>query len=175
MSGLRPDCDEFAPWGYNSSLQPLARKVEVPVVPPSEYNKHAIPPPPWARLHVPVPAAGPMKVPLRTQDRYGNMSANPSPFPVSNPLDFNKNAIGTNYNQHMPELIPWSKDTAKDQVVESTSGGNIEPPKKDLKAVAEEFIKTVIDPRQKYWWEQRINSLTQLEAIELTRGLNGED
>ena len=78
MSGLRPDCDDFAPWGYNSSLQPLARKVEVPVVPPSEYNKHAV-----------------------------------------------------------PELTPWSKDTAKAQVVESTSGGKIEPPKKDLKLVAE--------------------------------------
>ena len=31
------------------------------------------------------------------------------------------------------------------------------------------------DLEQKYWWEQRINSLTQLEAIELTRGLNGEE
>ena len=102
MSGLRPNCDSFAPWGYNSSLQPLGRKVEVPVVPPSDNNKHAIPPPPWARLHVPVPVTGPMKVPLHTQDRYGNMNANPSPFPVSNPRDFNKNEISTNYNHHMP-------------------------------------------------------------------------
>ena len=36
-------------------------------------------------------------------------------------------------------------------------------------------MKTAIDPAQKHWWEQRVNSLAQLEAIEITRGLNAEE
>ena len=70
--------------------------------------------------------------------------------------------------------MPWSREAAKAQVSESASGGSIEP-KKDLKVVAETFAKTSTDPATKDKWERLVNSLSQLEAIEITRGLNAEE
>ena len=68
--------------------------------------------------------------------------------------------------------MPWSREAAKAQV--SGSGGGIEP-NKDLKSVAETFAKTSTNPAQKDKWERFVNSLSQLEAIEITRGLNAEE
>ena len=170
MAGLRPDCDGFSPWGYQQKS--VASKAAAPVSAPNEYNKGAIPGAPSSRLYVPVPVSAPLNPPRRAQDKAGNVTASSSPFVPLDPHSFNKNAIGTNYNMKYPELVPWSREAAKAQV--SGSGGGIEP-NKDLKSVAETFAKTSTDPAQKDRWERFVNSLSQLEAIEITRGLNAEE
>jgi hypothetical protein len=70
--------------------------------------------------------------------------------------------------------VPWTKEAAKAQLAAASSGGAIEP-KKDIKAVAQTFVETSTDPAEKYWWSQRVNALSQLETIEITRSLNAEE
>lgn len=173
MTGLNP-CQEFYPWGYNNPLEPPAQKISAAPLAPNEYNRNAIRGPSRARRIVPVPVAGPMHPPLRGQDFYGDKNAaGLLPWP-QNPKSFNVNAIGTNYKTTYPILTPWSREAAKSQVVDSMNGGSIEPPK-DLRTVAETFAKTSSDEKEREWWERRVNALSQLEAITITRGLNPQE
>lgn len=172
MSGLNP-CSEFYPWGYNDPLQPPAQKLFPKPTPPSDYNRNAIRGPAKSRVHVPVPVSGPMRPPKNGQDFFGDKNAAtwlPAP---QDPKSFNVNAIGTNYTATYPVLTAWSREAAKSQVADS-SGGAIEPPK-DLRAVAETFAKTASDEKERDWWERRVNALSQLEAITITRGLNPQE
>lgn len=173
MAGLNP-CQDFYPWGYNNPLEPPAQKISAAPLAPNEYNRNAIRGPSRARRIVPVPVAGPMHPPLRGQDFYGDKNAaGLLPWP-QNPKSFNVNAIGTNYKTTYPILTPWSREAAKSQVVDSMNGGSIEPPK-DLRTVAETFAKTSSDEKEREWWERRVNALSQLEAITITRGLNPQE
>ena len=173
MTGLNP-CQDFYPWGYNNPLEPPAQKISAAPLAPNEYNRNAIRGPSRARRIVPVPVAGPMHPPLRGQDFYGDKNAaGLLPWP-QNPKSFNVNAIGTNYKTTYPILTPWSREAAKSQVVDSMNVGSIEPPK-DLRTVAETFAKTSSDEKEREWWERRVNALSQLEAITITRGLNPQE
>ena len=149
MAGLIPKCQGFTPYGYQ--LAPVA-EASLPIpIPPRSYNRNAIRPAPWSRIHEPVPRPGMNQPPIKSQDRWGNRNAKDEPALRLPPQAYNVNAIPTNYDKRTPIPVAWTRAAARSQTAESTAGGVIEP-RKDLKSIA-----------------QRVNALTQLETIEITR------
>ena len=171
MAGLN-HCSGFTPFGYQ--LQPVASTQLPAPVPPREYNRSTLPPAPWARIHTPAPIYGPVVPPLNGPDIYGNQNAQDEPFPRIPPEAYNVGAIQTTYDKHTPVPVPWTKKEARAQLAASISGGSIEP-RKDIKDLAQTFAETAVDPAEKFWWTKRVNILTQIDAIEATRGLNVEE